>query len=323
MRTRFGLGFAAVMILLTTSRPSSADLIYATSISTDQIYTVDTVTHSVNPVFNAGANLDSLFFDPSGRLIYSELDNGTVRAFDPKTNSNVLLGSGLGQPIDMALEPNQTSFLVSDANNNAIHRISLSGGVLGKALSLNGRPDGMTYTASGNLFVNVSTGFTANDSKVEEINPITGAIIASTANTGIFLDGLTYDSYTGMLFASDYNHGRILEINPTTLAFTTLTPRGAALSQPDGITSDGKGNLYLASRGNGTVMQYDIATNTDTALGFISGLDDLAPASGLGSAIPTPEPSTLLMAATGGIGGLGRWLRRRHRDRKTSATPNP
>jgi sugar lactone lactonase YvrE len=267
------------------------------------------VTHSVNSVFNAGAPLDSLFFDPSGRVIFDELDNGTVRAFNPNTNSNVLLASGIGQPIDLALEPNKTSFLVSDANNNRLDRVSLMGGILG-SLSLGGRPDGVTYSANGNLFVNVSSGFQNNDSKVEEINPTTGAVIASTGNTHIFLDGLTYDGFTGMLFASDYNNGRILEINPTTLSFTSLTPTGAALSQPDGITSDGQGNLYIASRANGTVMQYNITANHDTAIGFITGLDDLAPASGLGS-IPTPEPSTLLMAGIGGFTCLGYWFSRR------------
>jgi streptogramin lyase len=319
-RSGFGIGWAAVAGLgvLFLSRSASASLVYATSISTDQIYTVDTVSHVVTPVFNTGAPLDSLFFDPAGRLIYDELDNGTVRAYNPQTNSNVLLASGLGQPIDMALEPNQTSFLVSDANNNELHRISLSGGVLGSPIGVGGRPDGIIYTNTGSLFVNISSGFQVNNSKVEQINPLTGAVIGSTVNTGVFLDGLTYDSFTGMLFASDYNNGRILEINPTTFAITSLTPLGAALSQPDGITSDGQGNLYIASRGNSRVIQYNIATNTDVTLGTIAGLDDLAPASGLGSTVP--EPSSVLMTGIGCVGYLGFWLARRNRAGRPRAT---
>jgi sugar lactone lactonase YvrE len=252
--------------------------------------------------------LDSLFFDPSGRIVFSELDDGTVAAYNPNTHTTVDLATGLASPIDMALEPSLTSLLVSDSTSNSLGRVSLAGGLIG-TLHLGGRPDGVTYDAAGHLFVNVSGGFQVNNSSVEEINPTTGAIIAQTGNTGVFLDGLTYDSFTGKLFASDYNNGRIVEINPTTLAFSFLTPSGAALSQPDGITSDGQGNLFVASRANAHVIEYNIAGNSATVIGTINGLDDLAPASGLGSNA-TPEPCSMLMF---GAGVLGLWTVRRRR----------
>jgi sugar lactone lactonase YvrE len=215
----------------------------------------------------------------------------------------------LGQPIDLALEPGKTSVLVSNTIGSLV-RVSLAGGIV-NSLTLGGRQDGLIYDPSGNLFVNVSTGFTANDSKVERINPTTGAVLQSSANTNVFLDGLTYDSSTGMLFASDYNHGKILRINPTTLATTEITPLGSALDQPDGIVSDGNGNLFIASRGNAHVIEYNIATNTASDLATINGLDDLAPASGLG-APPTPEPSTIVSALSGAI-ALAWYARRRRK----------
>ncbi len=299
----------AILVVLVSARPASATLLYATSISTNTIYTVDTATHAITPYLNVGVNLDSIFFDPSGRLVYSELNNGRVQAHNPANNTTVTLASGLTAPIDMALEPNGTSFLVSNSTN-ALVRISLAGGVLG-SINVGLRPDGIIYDPSGHLFVNLSTGFTANNSSVRQIDPVTGAVIATTGNTGVFLDGLTYDSFSGFLYASDYNNGRIVRINPNTMAFSFLTPLGAALSQPDGITSDGMGKLYLASRGNAHVIEYDIATNTATNLGTINGLDDLAPASGLGSAA-VPEPSSLVLAGVGGLALLGcRRLRRK------------
>jgi sugar lactone lactonase YvrE len=274
-------------------RRAEAATVYASSITNNTIYTVDTVTKVVTPVLNTGQPLDSLFFDPSGRIIYDELDNGTVMAFNPKTLSNVLLASNIAQPIDMALEPNQSTFLVSAASSNSLVRVSLAGGTVGSPLNLSGRPDGIIYDNTGRLFVNISSGFQNNNSQVVQLNPTTGAVIATSGNTGIFLDGLTYDSFSGFLYASDYNNGKILKINPNTLTFTDLTPLGAALNQPDGITSDGLGNLYIASRNNATVIQYNIATNTDTAIAMINGLDDLAPAAGLGA--PVPEPSSLVL----------------------------
>jgi hypothetical protein len=136
-------------------------------------------------------------FDTSGRIIYSELSNGTVAAYDPNTSTNFNLATGLNGPIDVALEPSTTSFLVSDSNSNQLSRASLSGGVL-NTFSLNGRPDGIAYDGSGNLFVNVSSAFTADNSRVERLDPVTGALITQTLDTGVFLDGLTFDSATGM-----------------------------------------------------------------------------------------------------------------------------
>jgi sugar lactone lactonase YvrE len=280
--------------ILATARTAAGDeIVYATSITTGQIFSVDATTHVVTPVVNTGRDLDSLFFDPSGRIVYSELDNGTVAAYNPVTNTNVNLATGLTAPIDMALEPSGTSFLVSDSTSHLV-RISLSGSGVINSLNVSTRPDGVIYDSSGRLFVNISTGFTANDSQVKQIDPTTGAVLHTSGNTGVFLDGLTYDSFTGMLFASDYNNGRILEINPNNLSsFTVLTPTGAALSDPDGITSDGQGNLFIASRANSHVIEYNIATNTATVVGTINGLDDLAPVSGLGA--PTPEPSSMII----------------------------
>ena len=55
---------------------------------------------------------------------------------------------------------------------------------------------------------------------------------------------------------------------------------------PDGLESDGEGNLYLASeanRGDNKIYRYDIATGTLTALtNPLPGLDDLVPLSGVG-----------------------------------------
>ena len=304
----------ALGMALAMSQPASAQTLYATSINTGIIYKVDVPTHHVTPYFNTGAALDSLFFDAAGRIIYSQLNAGRVMAYDPNSHSNVALGSGLSSPIDMTLEPNQTSCLVSVASS--LRRVSLSGGVIGSVLSLGNRPDGLAYDASNHLFVNVSTGFQVNNSRVKRIDPTTGAVIAQSANTGVFLDGLTYDSATGMLFASDYNNGRLTMLNPATLAITFLTPKGALLSAPDGITSDGLGNLYIASRGNSHVVEYNIASNNATVIATIAGLDDLAPAVGLGA--PVPEPGTVALLLGAAVPGV-LLLRRRDRSRRRAA----
>ena len=173
----------ALLTALAVCRPAAGENIYASSISTGTIYVDNTVTHVVTPVFNTGNDLDSLFFDPSGRIIYDELDAGKVLAYNPTDGTNVTLFSQAGsQPIDLALEPSQKSFLVSDANNDQLDRISLSGGLINRlnifyASGQAGRPDGIIYTPSGQLFVNVSTGFTNTPTHIEQIDPTTGAIL--------------------------------------------------------------------------------------------------------------------------------------------------
>jgi hypothetical protein len=114
------------------------------------------------------------------------------------------------------------------------------------------------------------------------------------------------------LWATDYNNGRLVEIDPTTMAFAFVTPNGVAIpgGGPDGITTDNQGNLFLASRANGEVVQYDIASNTASNIVFIDGLDDLAPVAGLGA--PVPEPSAILLLGIGGLTLLSyrrRWRR--------------
>jgi len=307
---RISAALIVIFSALAISQSASGETLFATSINTGDIYSVDTVTQTVTPVFNTGAQLDSLFFDPNGRIVYSQLNNSAVKAYNPNTSSNVTLATGLTAPIDMVLEPSLTSFLVSDSTSHLV-RISLSGSGVINSLNVGKRPDGVVYDPSGNLFVNLSSGFPNNNSTVAQINPTTGAVLRQTANTGVFLDGLTFDTFTGKLFASDYNNGRIVQIDPTTLAFTFLTPTGSPLSQPDGITSDGNGKLFIASRNNADVIQYDIGTNADTIVGKISGLDDLAPASGLGA--KSPEPSSLIMAGIGACALLGYQFRKTRR----------
>jgi len=56
-------------------------------------------------------------------------------------------------------------------------------------------------------------------------------------------------------------------------------------------------------------MQYDIATNTDTAVATISGLDDLAPASGLGAPSVPEQASIILLSSV--LGGCALAARRR------------
>lgn len=168
-------------------------------------------------------------------------------------------------------------------------------------LNVGARPDGIAYDGSGNLFVVVGR------NSVARVDPTTGAILqsitlrtATGAMTGN-ADGLSFDSTTGMLYASNDDasgHGGYW-IVPTDLSTQTLIDLQADI---DGLAADGN-TLYLIHRGVGG-LQVSLASNTITLVSpGIGGADDIAPLSGLGSN-PVSEPATLalLAAAFAGIG---------------------
>ncbi len=117
-------------------------------------------------------------------------------------------------------------------------------------------------------------------------------------------------------YASSLFGNAIYSIDPNNLSnVVNVTGHLGIIPGPDGITSDGLGNIFIASSdslGDSHVYQLDLINNTLTQNVMVPGLDDLAPASGLGSA--APEPSSLVLGAFGLIGTTaGLFIRRRKR----------
>jgi streptogramin lyase len=286
-----------------------ASTIYYTNFSGRQIRSLDTVTKATTLVDSvpvaAGGNPDSLIFDSTGRIVYTIYNGspGEVRIFDPIANTDTLLATGFSsQLVDVTLEPSLNTILVSDRGNNSIDRVNLTTGtvtLLGSAGAF-GTVDGLTYDASGNLYAAVNT-------NIVKINPITGAVITTGASTGVFLDGLTYDSVSNKLWAATgsciYNFDLV-----------TLAP-SACIATPgfggnDGIESDGAGHLFIAASSSALVAQYTISSGTFLAVSNnLGSLDDIAPTSGLGAPPSAPEPAGFVLVS-GGLGLLA-FLRRK------------
>ncbi len=271
--------------------------LYATSVVTNQILRVDTVTNSVVPLLDSSGGVDSLVFDSTGRIIYSQASSGEVRRFDPSTGIDELLAGGLVVPADLALEPGGNSVLVSQFGGGVISRIDLLTNALTTLGTYGGNPEGLAYDASGRLFANLGVRDIFANKYLAELDPVTGAVLQQSPGI-TSLDGLTYDSYSDQLFASLLFGNLVCGYNPENLAAGPALCRGF-VPGPDGLTSDGLGNLFIAATGLASIYQYNIPTDTLTQQTFILGLDDLAPASGAGSApAPVPEPGTFLLTTT-------------------------
>lgn len=271
----------------------------------NSIWKWDTSTNTVTSVVDTGFPLDSLIFDKSGNIVSSRIFNNQLGRFNGTTDAT-FTSSGLNLPADMALEPGGASLLVGNVGNNTITRVSTGSGAVSATLSMNARPDGLAYDASGHLFAVLGRNTLA------QIDPATGNVInsidllgQSNQPTGS-ADGLSFDAATGKLYVSlDQANGGYW-IVPTNLSSQQLVTLNVDV---DGLAANGN-KLYLIQRGV-RAIQVDLGTNTiSLASPLIGGADDIAPLAGLGS--PVPEPSSIALMLGGGVAAVGlRFVRRR------------
>jgi hypothetical protein len=277
MVTRRGIGLVLTLVLLITLS-LSAQQVY---IANEPLMSLELLNLNTNPVqlstlYNIGAKPDDLTLNAAGQLIYSVPSLGTVNLYDPTTGINTTLVTGVSGARDLAIEPGGQTMLIA-ISNGLILRLNFATGVttvLAKKLKT---CDGIAYDAYGNLYA------VANHNTIVQIDPVAGTVLNTLVlepHAGINgADGLTYDSYTGSLWAThdgkNYPYG-LLQIPVTATGFaggfsTYLTPRVVA---PDGIKSDGKGNLYIGAIH--TLAVYNIPTNTVTKNVVVKGADGVS-----------------------------------------------
>ena len=284
------LTVAALSLLLLGTERAPGTLLYATSSSDNKIYQVDTVTNAVTPYFTAVQSPDSLMFDTLGNVIYTALSAGTVRSYNPNTLVDSLITGGLNGPADVALEPGGTTMLVSEFYGGNIDRIDLTNDILTTLYSAPGtNPEGTAFDAFGNLFGNLGIRSTSAQKYVAQIDPTAGTILHQSPNL-FSLDGLTYDPFSHKLYAASIFGNTVYQVDPSNLSSVVDLglAHGWSIPGADGITSDGSGHVFVASApgggGDGHIYDVNVVTGALTQGPFVSdGLDDLAPASGLGA----------------------------------------
>lgn len=224
-----------------------AQQLYITSEGQQQLQLLDFTSGQLTTLYNIGAKPDDLILNANGQLIYSVPKPGVVNLYDPVAQTNTVLVTGVPGARDLVMQPNGTSMLIAvyGLGGQIVRYDFLTGAatVLRKKL---GKTDGLACDSNGNLFAVV------NHNTIVQIDPLTGATLNTLVlephhgvNGG---DGLTYDPYTGELWAShDGTTGSgLLEI-PTDLSTFTYYDFTGQMNAPDGIKSDGQGNLYIGA----------------------------------------------------------------------------
>lgn len=281
MSTLRGMGIVFTLVLM-SSLSSFAQQVYIANEPKKSLQLLDLNAEppQLTTLYTATAKLDDLTLNAAGQLIYSIPSLGEVDLYDPTTGQNTTLVTGVKLARDLAIEPGGQTMLIASYSPGAITRFNFATGtttVLAKKL---GTCDGIAYDAYGNLYA------VANHNTIVQIDPVTGAILNTLVlephhgiNGG---DGLTYDSYSGSLWATHDGTTGVgllqIPVTPAGLAssfslylFPMLSASGSA---PDGIKSDGQGNLYIGAIW--TVMVYNIPTNEVTQTVKVKGADGVS-----------------------------------------------
>lgn len=273
----FNPGRAALVsaIILPIPSWSSAQQLYISNEPQESLELLNLNTSQITTLYEIGADPDDLTLNSAGQLIYSVPSAGTVNLYDPHSKKNTTLVSGLKYARDLEIEPGGKTMLIAIYTGQIVRFTFATGAttVLAKKL---GTCDGIAYDQHGNLYA------VANHNTIVQVSPVTGAILKTLVlephhgtNGG---DGMTYDPYTHSLWAShDGTTGSgLLQIPVNASGFSSsfslfLTP---GVHAPDGIKSDGKGNLYIGAIHTAAV--YNIPTNAVTKNIVVKGADGVS-----------------------------------------------
>ncbi len=279
-KARWG-GFLAFLFLILVSN-STAQTFYVTSEPGQQLDLVDFAAGTVTDVYNIGSKPDSIIVNAQGQIFYTVPPLGTLQMFDPATAQDTVLANfGSGAPRDLVFEPDGTSILVSLYATGKLARYDLATGTStifpAKAIGLT--LDGLAYDPAGNLYAVVSR------NTLCQLDPATGAILQTVVLEPHFRvnggDGIVYDPLTKNLWltrVSTLGNGLIeiplTESAPPVLGTPIFLQTGNIVT-PDGIISDGQGNLYIGEALQ-HLTQYSIPTDSIVKRVLSQGIDGLA-----------------------------------------------
>ena len=236
-----------------------------------------------------------LVADVQGNLYVSDLGNNVIRKITPAGVVSTYAGNGTPGYVDgvattaaefkgprgLAIDA-AGNIYVADRGNNLIRKITTAGVVstvagtltagyinaTGTLASFNS-PNGLAVDASGNIYVadlgnssirkitaaGVVTTVAGNPSQAVLINLPSGVVLDAAGNLDIVDEGGRVLQYT------INNTLYILAGSLNVAGFTNGTGAAAQFSNPQAITVDAAGNIYIADQGNNCIRKIVVVNN--------------------------------------------------------------
>lgn len=267
-----GSGAGIAYSLYHASAPTS--FVIATDRGSNQIDRIELSTRSVTVLLSnkvLPGTPDSIVFMSDTKMLIDFLNNGEIGIGDIQQGTYQSLGAGHGGALrDMALRPDGSGVLISDASGNILEYHVDSQNFTTFVQNLGG-VQGLAFDSNGALYAAVG-------GQVIQLDPTSGKQL-KTFNLPGGSDGLAYDGHHHTL---DIAVGSsIVALDPQTGKTTILID---GITTPDGLAIDRQGNLFIAD----VIGVLELNTNNQLLIvgTNTAGItwDDVAPLSGAGAA---------------------------------------
>jgi sugar lactone lactonase YvrE len=201
----------------------------------------------VTATFGSGHNNpETIVADASGNIYVLNSGGNNITKFSSAGASLGTFASGFNSPYGMAIDSSGNIY-VADYGNNRVKKYNSSGTLQLTITSNISGPSNVAIDASGNVFVlNLSA---RNVTKYNSSGTYQSTFKSGLSNTsfGFWVDG------ANNVYIGDSGNNKVTIYGPTGTTLTTIT-----VTDPEGIVTDTKGNLYIASYSGNAVYKYTL-----------------------------------------------------------------
>jgi gliding motility-associated-like protein len=284
------------------------------------------ITYSTPQIYNVGTSIAPLIPTNSGgnvpASIYSFVSTFSGTNHPGFTNGTVNTAS-YNQPRDVTVDLSGNTYIVDD--NNVIRKVTPAGvvttfagsGALGSANGTGTAASfknllGIITDAAGNVYVTDSNNMIRKITPTGVVTTLAGNGTSGSANgpgasasfktpLGIGIDA------AGNLYVADMFNNMIRKITPTGVVSTVAgnvsygaadgPANSATFSQPEDVTVDAQGNLYVADAGNNKIRKI----STSGIVTTLAGSGQQGNADGTGAAASFYFPTAITIDAAGNL----------------------
>ena len=269
----------------------------------------------LNPVGDASFNYPSgLILDAAGNIYVADQNNNKIRKVNSNGSVTTLAGSGVigsaegvglfatfNAPVGVALDVSGTLYVADNANNK-IRAIATGGYTIAPALPAGLIFDGTTGTISGTPTTSLAaTNFTITAYNPAGISSTTQTITVVSPPEISYAGAQTYLINTAISSLTPTNTGSAIPAvaygQVTTLAGGTSTGTAdgtgtaAGFNNPNGITMDASGDLFVCDENNNKIRKVSPAGVVTTFAG--SGTNSSLDGTGTAASFFTPRGITM------------------------------